>query len=60
MPDEANCHYYAIVDQMIEGHQWVEKNLGIKPEAGWSIDPFGQSSTIAYVEHATGRTRIDI
>ena len=28
MNDEANTHYYAMLDQMIEGHQWIDKTLG--------------------------------
>ena len=28
MNDESNPHYYAMVDQMIEGHQWMAANLG--------------------------------
>lgn len=49
MTDEANVHYHAMLDQLIEGNQWVKKNLDIKPKIGWSIDPFGQGSTIPHL-----------
>lgn len=49
MNDEANTHYFAMMEQMVEGHEWVRINLGIKPNNGWSIDPFGMTPTMAYL-----------
>eukprot|EP00794_Sanderia_malayensis_P019542 gene19542-21474_t len=54
MNDEANPHYYAIIDHLIEGHQWLERNIGVKPKTGWAIDPFGHSPTMAYVLKRAG------
>ena len=30
MNDEANTHYYGMLDQLIEGHQFIENRLGWK------------------------------
>uniref|UniRef100_A0A663MTN4 mannosyl-oligosaccharide 1,3-1,6-alpha-mannosidase n=1 Tax=Athene cunicularia TaxID=194338 RepID=A0A663MTN4_ATHCN len=54
MPDEASPHYFSLIDQMIEGHQWLEKNLGVKPKSGWAVDPFGHSPTMAYLLKRAG------
>ena len=54
MPDEANTHYFALIDQLVEGHQWLEEHIGVKPVVGWSIDPFGHSPTMAYILKRSG------
>ncbi|XP_076995123.1 alpha-mannosidase 2 isoform X2 [Tamandua tetradactyla] len=54
MPDEASARYFSLIDQLIEGHQWLEKNLGVKPRSGWAIDPFGHSPTMTYLLKQAG------
>lgn len=54
MPDEASTNYIAVVDQLIEGHQWLLENLAVKPTSAWVNDPFGYSSTMPYLWKLTG------
>ncbi|XP_067680551.1 alpha-mannosidase 2-like [Haliotis asinina] len=54
MPDEASTHYVSVIDQLLEGHQWMWENLGVKPENSWSIDPFGYSGTMPYLWKKAG------
>lgn len=54
MPDEASTSYYSIIDQLMEGHQWILENLHIKPQNSWAIDPFGHSGTVPYLWKKAG------
>ncbi|ELT99331.1 hypothetical protein CAPTEDRAFT_72090, partial [Capitella teleta] len=55
VPDEANPHYFALVDQMIEGHEWLRSaGLAVKPRNVWSLDPFGYSSTLPFLYQQAG------
>ncbi|XP_063696732.1 alpha-mannosidase 2 [Culicoides brevitarsis] len=54
MPDEANSHWYSIIEQLAEGQQWLKKHLNVTPTSGWSIDPFGHSPSLAYVLKHSG------
>ncbi|KAJ4961351.1 hypothetical protein NE237_021261 [Protea cynaroides] len=54
MNDEANSHYYAIIEQMTEGNMWLNETVGIVPKNAWAIDPFGHSATMAYLLRRMG------
>ncbi|CAF3343113.1 unnamed protein product [Rotaria socialis] len=61
MNDEANTHYFAMLDQLIEGHQFIENNLGnISLQSGWANDPFGYSPTMTYLLHGIGMQHMAI
>lgn len=43
MHDEADTSVRGILNQMTEGLEFLEEELGVRPQAGWHIDPFGHS-----------------
>lgn len=49
MNDEANTNYFGIIAQLVEGHEWLVHNLNYRPKNGWAIDPFGLSSSMAFL-----------
>lgn len=54
MNDEANSHYFAIIEQMMEGNIWLNETVGVIPKNSWAIDPFGYSATMAYLLRRMG------
>ena len=56
MTDEAAAHYYDMIDQLIEGHQFLRTEIGLttSPVNGWSIDPFGHGMTFPYFLQKAG------
>jgi len=47
MHDEACPIYEDMIDNMMIGHDFIQKEFGVKPRIGWQIDPFGHSNTNA-------------
>ncbi|GLU02006.1 hypothetical protein SLE2022_192790 [Rubroshorea leprosula] len=54
MNDEANSHYFAIIEQITEGNLWLSDTIGYIPKNSWAIDPFGYSPTMAYLLRRMG------
>ncbi|XVF14171.1 hypothetical protein REPUB_Repub09cG0034300 [Reevesia pubescens] len=54
MNDEANSHYFAIIEQITEGNMWLNDTIGFVPKNSWAIDPFGYSPTMAYLLRRMG------
>ena len=44
MHDEACTHYEDMIDNMAKGHEFLEREFGVRPRIGWHLDPFGHSS----------------
>ncbi len=49
MTDEANVDTFGMVDQLVEGHQWLMDNLNVTAKSSWSVDPFGHGGTFPYI-----------
>lgn len=44
MHDEATTHYEDMINNMMMGHTFLEKEFGVRPRIGWHLDPFGHSN----------------
>jgi len=44
MHDEACTHYDDMINNMMHGHQFLQRTFGYVPKIGWHIDPFGHSA----------------
>jgi alpha-mannosidase len=47
MHDEAASHFVGMTDQTTLGHQFLLRELGVRPVTAWQLDPFGHSATQA-------------
>ena len=54
MNDEALTTLFAIVENLNEGRRWIEANIGVSVDTSWQNDPFGLSSTMAYLYSRMG------
>jgi len=55
MTEEAPTHYFAMIDQLVEGHRWLDTNLdGYRPRNGYNCDTFGATPTTAYLNQLAG------
>ncbi len=36
--DEGNTHYRDIINQLVEGNDWIHSHLDARPKAGYPID----------------------
>lgn len=54
MTDEANSHWFSMVQQLTEGQVWLRKHLNVTPRAGFAIDPFGESASMALILKEAG------
>lgn len=54
MTDEANSHYYSMIQQLTHGHQWLQRHLNLSAKHSWNIDTFGVSPTMPFILNHLG------
>lgn len=54
MPDEALTHYEALLEELMEGHDWMIRALGVKPKVSFSTDAIGHSPIMSYILKKSG------
>ena len=47
MHDEACTHHDDMINNMMAGHEFLDKKFEYKATIGWHIDPFGHSNANA-------------
>ena len=49
MTDEANVDFFSMIDQLVEGHEFMRSQLGVKPTSSWSVDSFGHGGIFPHL-----------
>lgn len=49
MTDEANVDFFSMVDQLVEGHEFMRRELGVVPSSSWSVDSFGHGGAFPHL-----------
>ena len=49
MTDEANVDFFSMVDQLVEGHEFMRRELDVRPLNSWSVDSFGHGGAFPHV-----------
>lgn len=53
-PDEATTQYDSIIDNLMIGQQFLQKEFGLHPTVSWQLDSFGVSTGYARMAHDVG------
>lgn len=54
MADEALTHYETLLDELSEGHDWLQRAIGVKPKTAFSVDAAGHSPVMSYILRKSG------
>lgn len=54
MADEALTYYETLLDELSEGHDWLQRAIGAKPKVAFSIDVAGHSPVMNYMLKKSG------